>query len=475
MGEVKGFLKYKRQDIGHRPIEQRVLDYNEMDLPLTPDDLKNQAARCSDCGIPFCSGAGCPLYNRIPEFNDLVYRGKWRQACDNLHSTNNFPEITGRVCPAPCEASCTLAVNDEPVLIRHIEYQIVEKGFKQGWIVPKPPKKKSGKRVAVIGSGPAGLAAAQQLARAGHDVVIFEKDDRIGGMLRYGIPDFKMSKQIIDRRLEQLKAEGVQFQTGVTAGEDISVRYLRKLFDAVCLTMGARQPRDLSIPGRGYENILFAMDYLTTQNKICNPDKSGLDDSKIVTAKEKHVVVIGGGDTGSDCVGTARRQGAKEITQLEILPQPPQTRPEDNPWPLWPQIMRTSTSQEEGCDRRWGVTTRKFTGYETRVGGLEGCKVEWVMKRGKWQIKEIPGTDFMLKADLVLLAMGFLHVEHEGLIKEFGIGLDERGNVKVDNHQTSQPWVFAAGDTVEGASLVVRAIDSGRKAAAAITEWLKKQ
>ncbi|MGD9109502.1 MAG: glutamate synthase subunit beta [Phycisphaerales bacterium] len=470
MGQVKGFLNHKRQDVGHRPIAERIHDFSELELPLTPEAIKAQAARCSDCGIPFCHALGCPLNNRIPEFNDLVYRGDWRTACDNLHSTNNFPEITGRICPAPCETSCTLAVNDEPVLIRHIEFQIVEKGFEKGWIKPMPAETKTGKRVGVIGSGPAGLAAAQQLARAGHDVIVFEKDERIGGMLRYGIPDFKLAKSVIDRRLEQLKAEGVQFQTGVNVGEDISIHYLHKMFDAICLTMGARQPRDLTVPGRGYDNILFAMDFLTSQNKLCNGEP--LDESKMVTAKDKVVVVIGGGDTGSDCVGTAQRQGAKKIYQLEILPQPPETRPPDTPWPMWPRIMRTSSSQEEGCERRWSVMTKSFTGYETRVGELHGCQVEWVEKKGQWQIKELPNTDFTIKTDLVLLAMGFVHVTHEGLVKDAGLKLDERGNIAVDNCQTSEPWIFAAGDTVLGASLVVRAIKGGRDAAEAIDKYL---
>jgi NAD(P)H-dependent glutamate synthase small subunit len=472
MGEVKGFLKYKRQDTGHRPIEERVRDFRELDLPLTPDQIHQQVARCMDCGIPFCHGAGCPLKNCIPDFNELIYKNRWKQACDQLHSTNNFPEITGRVCPAPCETACTLAISDEPVLIRHIESQIVERGFEQGWIKPLPAVQKTGAKVAVIGSGPAGLAAAQQLARAGHDVVVFEKAERVGGLLRYGIPDFKLEKRIIDRRLCQLRAEGVEFQTGVDVGKDISARYLRKMFDCVCLAMGAGQPRDLNIPGRGYENILFAMEYLSSQNKICSGEP--VDESSVVTAKGKVVVVIGGGDTGSDCVGTARRQGAKRIHQLEILPEPPETRPPDTPWPLWPRIMRTSSSHQEGCERRWGVMTRKFTGYETRLGHLHCCEVEWIKKSDSWKIKEIPGTDFTLDADLVILAMGFVHVVHEGLIKSLGLQLDENGNIAVRGCQTSEPWVFAAGDSASGASLVVNAIDSGRQAAAAVNRWLQK-
>ena len=472
MGEVKGFLKYERQDVGHRPIKERIRDFSELDLPLTPDQIRQQAARCMDCGIPFCHGAGCPLKNSIPDFNELVYKNRWKQACDYLHSTNNFPEITGRVCPAPCETACTLAVSDKPVLIRHIEYQIVEHGFEQGWIKPMPARRKTGKKVAVIGSGPAGLAAAQQLIRAGHDVVVFEKDERIGGLLRYGIPDFKLEKQIIDRRLEQLTAEGIEFQTGVLVGEDISARYLRKMFDCICLTMGARQSRDLNIPGRGYDNIMFAMDYLSSQNRICSSES--IDKSSIVSAKDKTVIVIGGGDTGSDCVGTARRQGAKKIYQFEILPKPPETRPPDTPWPMWPRIMRTSSSHQEGCERRWGVMTKKFSGYETRLGHIHCCRVEWIKRAGNWKIKEVPDTDFAIEVDLVILAMGFLHVVHERLIKNLGLKLDEKGNIIVNACQTSKPWVFAAGDSASGASLVVSAINSGRQAAAAINRWLKK-
>jgi len=472
MGEVKGFLKYKRQDVGHRPVQERIRDFEELDLPLTADQLHQQAARCMDCGIPFCHGVGCPLKNCIPDFNELVYKNRWQQACQLLHSTNNFPEITARVCPAPCETACTLSVSDEPVLIRHIEFQIVERGFEQGWIKPQPPAGKTGKRVAIIGSGPAGLAAAQQLARAGHETVVFEKDEKIGGLLRYGIPDFKLGKYIIDRRLKQLSAEGVQFQTGVEVGQDISTRYLRKMFDCVCLAMGAGQPRDLNIPGRGYENIVFAMEYLSLQNRLCSGEP--VSESRLVTARNKVGIVIGGGDTGSDCVGTVRRQGAKQIYQLEILPKPPETRPPDTPWPTWPRIMRTSSSHEEGCERLWGVMTKKFSGVEVRVSQLECCRVEWIKKNNKWQVKELPGTDFILPADLVILALGFEHVVHDGLIKDLRLKLDDRDNIAVSNYQTSEPWVFAAGDTVRGASLVVHAINSGRGAAVAIDQWLKK-
>ncbi len=471
MGEIKAFLKYKRQDTGHRPVEERIRDFRELELALTPDQIHTQAARCMDCGIPFCHGVGCPLGNNIPEMNDLIYRGQWRQACDLLHSTNNFPEITGRVCPAPCEAACTLSISDEPVLIRHIELQIVERGFAEGWIRPLPAQARTGKRVAVIGSGPAGLAAAQELARAGHDVVVFEKNEKVGGILRYGIPDFKLEKHIIDRRLQQLSAEGVQFQTGVDVGTDISARYLLRMYDCVCLAMGTGDARDLAVPGRGYENVLFALDYLAMQNRVCSG--APVDERSIITAKNKVVAVVGGGDTGSDCVGTARRQGAKKIYQLEILPKPPDTRPPDTPWPTWPRIMRTSSSHEEGCERRWAVMTKQLSGAGTKVRQLHGCEVEWIRKADDWKIKELPGTDFVIEADLVLLAMGFLHVAHEGLVKDLGLRLDSQGNIAANNYQTSAAGVFAAGDTVSGASLVVRAIAGAREAAAAIDNWLK--
>jgi glutamate synthase (NADPH/NADH) small chain len=471
MGEIKGFLKHKRQEIGHRPIEQRIHDFSELDLPLTPEQLVQQTARCMDCGIPFCHGVGCPLRNFIPDFNDLIYQGHWREACDLLHSTNNFPEFTGRVCPAPCETACTLAISDQPVLIRHIEYQIVERGFAEGWIKPEHAARKTGKRVAIIGSGPAGLAAAQQLARAGHDVVVFEKDQKIGGIMRYGIPDFKLGKTIIDRRLKQMAEEGVRFQTDIMVGRDVSAHYLQKQFDCICLTMGAGQARDLAVQGRDYENVLFAMDYLTLQNKLCSGELT--EENSKLNAKGKNVVVIGGGDTGSDCVGTARRQGAKSITQIEILSQPPQDIPEDTPWPNWPRIMRTSTSQEEGCRRLWGVMTKKMTGADTKVSKINCCQVEWLQKDGSWKLKELPGTEFTLDADIVILALGFLHANHDGLITDLGLDVNQRGDVAVRNFQTSQPRVFAAGDTINGASLVVRAIDSARAAAVAIDKWLQ--
>jgi len=472
MAEIKGFLKYKRQEVGHKPVEERIRNFDEFDIALTPDQIYAQAARCMDCGVPFCHGWGCPLHNCIPDINNLVYKGRWREACELLHSANNFPEITGRVCPALCEPACCLAINDDPVLIKHIELQIVERGFEQGWIRPIPPAKKTGKKVAIVGSGPAGLAAAQQMARAGHTVVVFEKSEKAGGLLRYGIPDFKLPKNVIDRRLSQLVAEGVEFRQGVKVGEDISARYIKKMFDCICLTMGAGQPRDLNIPGRGYENVVLAVDYLTAQNKLNSGEP--LDDPRVMTAKDKTVVVIGGGDTGSDCVGTARRQGAKEIYQFEILPKPPETRPDDTPWPFWPRIMRTSSSQEEGCTRRWAVKTKQLSGSGTYAQELRGCEVEWIKKDNRWEIKEIEGSDFVIKTDLVIVATGFSHVVHEGLIKELGLKLDNAGNIYTENCQTSEPNVFAAGDAITGASLVAHAINSGRTAAEAMNNWLSK-
>ncbi len=472
MAKPTGFIEHAREEVGHRPVEERVRDYFEVELPLPEEHLVRQAARCMDCGIPYCHGIGCPVQNRIPEFNDLLYRGRWREACENLHATNNFPEITGRVCPAPCEAACTLSINDEPVLIRHIELQLAERGWREGWIAPQPPKRKTGRRVAVVGSGPAGLAAAQQLARAGHEVVVFEKDDAVGGLLRYGIPDFKLDKRILDRRLAQMRAEGVAFQTGVIVGEDISGRYLRKMFDAVCLTVGAGEPRDLAVPGRGLENVHFAMEFLKQQN-LSNAGRLE-PDARRVTAKGKIVAVIGGGDTGSDCVGTARRQGAREIHQLEILPKPPDRRPDDTPWPLWPRVLRSSTSHEEGCIRRWCVLTKRLSGVGVRVTDLHGCEVVWTAGAGGWKMAEKPGTDFSMKVDLVLLAMGFVHVVHAGLVDSLDLKLDSRGNLQVaEDYMTSTAGVFAAGDAAMGASLVVRAIYAGRQAAAAIDRWLR--
>ncbi len=473
MAKPTGFLEYRRQDVAYRPATERILDYNEITVPHSEADLAKQAARCMDCGIPFCHGSGCPLHNRIPEFNDLIYQGRWQEALANLHSTNNFPEFTGRICPAPCEASCTLNINDNPVLIEHIEYQIVERGFKEGWITPQPAGRKTGKRVAVVGSGPAGLAAAQQLARSGHEVVVFEKSDAMGGLMRYGIPDFKLEKRVINRRLDQMRAEGVDFQTGVTVGEDISGRYLRKMFDVICLAMGAERPRDLNVPGRDLENVLYAMDFLTQQNRRV----AGLpiEGPNSYTAKDKIVVVIGGGDTGSDCVGTSNRQGAKEVHQFEILPEPPADKNAETPWPLWPRIRRNSSSHKEGCQRRWGVRTKQLSGGSgIIVKELHACQVEWTKDaKGRFQMADVPGTDFVIKVDLVLLAMGFVHVTQGGLVETFGLDLTPQGNIKVDHgFATNEAGVFACGDAADGASLVVRAIDKGRRCARHINKYL---
>ncbi|MGC9454377.1 MAG: glutamate synthase subunit beta [Phycisphaerae bacterium] len=471
MGKPTGFMEYKRTEPPHRPVRQRKGDFFEVELHLDEAELRNQAARCMDCGIPFCHGCGCSLANLIPEFNDMVYRGRWREASELLHATNNFPEITGRICPAPCEAACTLNVSDDPVLIRHIERQVAERAFEEGWVAPRPASKRTGRKVAVIGSGPAGLAAAQQLARAGHEVTVFEKSDRIGGLLRYGIPDFKLEKRILDRRLEQLRAEGVQFQTGVVAGEDLSARYLRKMFDAVLLAMGSTRPRDLTVPGRGLDNVVFAMDFLARQNRlVAGDDVRGEGPS----AFNRVVVVIGGGDTGSDCVGTAIRQGAKEVHQFEILPRPPEGENLETPWPDYPRILRTTTSHEEGCQRRWSVKTTKLVGRGVKVAELHGVEVDWQQSSRGPRMVERKGTEFSMPVDLVVLAMGFVHVEHSGLVESLGLELDDRGNISADGCATSVEGVFVAGDAGMGASLVVRAIESGRSAAEAVNRRLSQ-
>ena len=473
MADPRGFIKYVREDPPKRPVEERVNDYFEVEQSLPLGQLERQAARCMDCGIPYCHSFGCPLANRVPDWNDMVYRGQWRRALDLLHATNNFPEFTGRICPAPCEAACTLSINQSPVAIKQIERQIVERGWEEGWVQPEPPTEKTGKKVAIVGSGPSGLAAAQQLARNGHEVIVFEKADRVGGILRYGIPDFKLQKWVIDRRLEQMMAEGVTFETEVEAGVDVSVRYLRRSFDAILIAAGARVPRDIDCPGFDLRGIHFALPFLTQQNKRNAGDVISPKDE--MTAQGKHVVVIGGGDTGADCVGTCRRQGAKSITQIELLPEPPTERPSHNPWPTWPSVLRTSTSHEEGCTRLWSVLTKEFVGQGGFVKKMRCVKLAWTAPApgARPVFKEIPGSEFELDADFVLLAMGFLRVEHGALTADMDLETDTRGNVKVDeNFMTSSAGVFAAGDTVMGASLVVRAICLGRQAAEAVHRYL---
>ncbi len=475
MGKVTGFILYPRENAPKESVENRIHHFHEFEKALSPDRIKKQAARCMDCGIPTCHNYGCPVKNRIPEWNDMVYRNQWEIALDLLHATNNFPEFTGRLCPAPCEVACTLSINEEPVTIKHIELQIVERGWKEGWIVPEPPQYKTHKRVAVIGSGPAGLTVAQQLVRMGHEVVVFEKSDRIGGLLRYGIPDFKLNKQLINRRIHQMQEEGIQFEVGVDVGLDISTRYLKRLFQAIVLTMGSNVPRDLNVPGRDLQGIHFAMDFLTQQNKRIAGD--AIPHEQEITAKDKNVVVIGGGDTGSDCVGTSHRQGAKNIVQIELLPEPPQYRTSYNPWPTWPHILQTSSSQEEGCERLWNVLTKAFVGEKNRVSKLNCTRLEWFESENgsSTQFKEISNSEFELKADLVLLAMGFVHVKQGPLIQDMQLNCDDRGNIVVDqNRMTSVPGVFAGGDCVKGASLLVHAIDQGRQVAEGVNRYLKQ-
>ena len=466
-------MEFKRVDAKKRPVKQRLKDYKEIELPLPVDELTNQAARCMDCGIPFCHAYGCPLTNLIPDFNDLIYKGHWEKALEILHSTNNFPEVTGRICPAPCEAACTLSINEPAVTIRQIEHQIIERGWQEGWIKPQISPGKTGKKIAIVGSGPAGLAAAQQLARQGHEVVLYEKDSRIGGLLRYGIPDFKLEKSILDRRMEQMVAEGVVFEPNVYVGKDVSASYLKKKFDAVLITAGAGTPRNLNAPGRDLKGIYFAMEFLSQNNKRVAGDD--IPENQIINAKGKNVVVIGGGDTGSDCIGTSNRQGAKNVVQIELLPKPSDERPEGNPWPEWPLTLRTSSSQDEGCKRMWSINTKKFIGEKGQVKKLKCVKLDWSKPNKKTgaPFSEIKGSEFELKADLVFLAMGFVHVEHGPLVEDYNLELDRRGNILTDeNYRTSESGVFAAGDASTGASLVVRAINHGRRAAEEIDKFL---
>jgi len=471
MADPKGFLKIGVKPAGNRPIHERTGDYSEVEQVLNSEDRQLQASRCMDCGIPFCHW-GCPVDNLIPEWNDLLYRGDWKGASERLHSTNNFPEFTGRICPAPCEHSCVLNIDEEPVTIRENEAAIVEKAFAEGYIKAEPPKVRTGKKVAVIGSGPAGMAAADQLNKAGHTVTLFEKDEKIGGLLRYGIPDFKLNKHTIDRRLEIMEAEGLQVKTGVEIGKDIPGKKIMKDYDAVCLAIGAMHPRDLPIEGRNLDGIHFAMEYLTQQNRVNDGIYVAYDNR--ITAEGRNVLVIGGGDTGSDCVGTAIRQGAKSVTQIEILPKPPEKRAKDNPWPYWGKTLKTSTSHEEGCQRRWSLSSLRFIGVQQRVSQVEVEEVAWDKVNGSFQMQAVPDTRELLEADLILLAMGFVHPVYEGLLKELDVELNPRKNIQVNQEMsTNLQKVFAAGDAAVGASLVVTAIASGRKVARKIDDFLK--
>ncbi len=467
MGKPTGFVEFKREKQPYRPIAERTRDWRQVMLPWPVDTLQKQGARCMDCGVPFCH-EGCPLGNIIPDWNDLVYRNRWRGASDRLHATNNFPEFTGTLCPAPCEGSCVLGINDDPVTIRAIELAIVDHAFEQGWVKPEPPLIRTGKKVVVVGSGPAGLAAAQQLNRAGHWVTVFERDDRIGGLLRYGIPEFKMEKGVLDRRLDLLRKEGIRFEVNANVGVNVPTEELRREFDAVLLAGGATLPRDLKVPGRELRGIHFAMEYLTLQNRRCQGEL--IPDEAFITAKGKRVVIIGGGDTGADCLGTVHRQGAISVHQFEILPRPPDTRGPDNPWPQWPILLRTYAAHEEGGIRDYSISTTRFSGRDGRVERLHGARVEVVSDgNGRRTMREIPGSEFEMDADLVLLAMGFLGPERDGMLGQLGVKLTERGNVwRDENWMTSVPGVFTAGDMQRGQSLIVWAIAEGRQAAKGI-------
>ena len=472
MGKPTGFMEIPRAERHYKPAGERIQHYRE--FTIAPDDaeMSQQGARCMDCGIPFCH-QGCPINNIIPDWNEMVHRGDWQKALEILHSTNNFPEFTGRICPAPCEAACTLNLTDQPVTIKSIECAIIDKGWELGLVKPQIPAQRSGKRVAVIGSGPAGLACAQQLARAGHEVVLYEKNDRIGGLLRYGIPDFKMEKHHIDRRIAQMQAEGVRFRPNSHIGTEISAQKILADFDAVVLTIGSEKPRDLEVAGRNdLKGVHFAMDFLRQQNKRVAGDI--VSDDVAISAKGKHVVVIGGGDTGSDCIGTSIRQGAKSVVQIEILPKPPEKENKLLTWPLWPNKLRTSSSQEEGCERHWSVNTQSVIGKDGVIKQLNAVNVEWKQEGGQWKMSEMPDTAFTLDADLVLLAMGFVHPVHAGLLDELGVERDGRGQIKANEkeYRTSVDKVFAAGDGRRGQSLVVWAIREGRQAACSVDEYL---
>ncbi|MCP9767023.1 glutamate synthase subunit beta [Lacihabitans sp. LS3-19] len=483
MGKPSGFLEFERKASQKRDVNERKQDYKEVELGYDAAQTTDQAARCMDCGIPFCHN-GCPLGNIIPEFNDAVYDGNWQYAYELLSSTNNFPEFTGRICPAPCESSCVLGINKPAVAIEYIEKSIIEKAFENGWVVPTPPKKRTDKKVAIVGGGPAGLAAASQLNKAGHHVTVFERADQVGGLVRYGIPDFKLDKNIIDRRLEVMKAGGITFKTGVNVGVNYKTEKLLADFDAIVLTGGSTIGRDIEIKGRNLKGIHFAMEFLSQQNKRVAADNSKTVDHTLdhtgskyengdLLATGKNVFVIGGGDTGSDCVGTSNRQNAKSVSQIEIMPMPPATRDESTPWPQWPMMLRTSTSHEEGCERSWSVNTKEFIGDEN--GNLKAVKlvnIEWVLEKGRMVMKEVEGSEKIYPAELALIAAGFLYPQPTGLLEELGVKLDNRGNVDATNYQTSVEKVFAAGDMRRGQSLVVWAISEGREAARAVDEFL---
>lgn len=471
MGQVDGFMKFNREMPQTRHPHERINDYKEIYPPIDHSHVNKQSARCMDCGVPFCH-SGCPLGNNIPDFNEAVYKGKWEEAIQILSSTNNFPEFTGRICPAPCEASCVLSINNKPVTIEYIEKAIAEIAFEKGYIKSQPPKVRTGKRVAVVGSGPAGLAVAAQLNQAGHWVTVFERSDRIGGLLRYGIPDFKLEKKVLDRRLKIMEQEGIIFRPNSHVGVNVSAQFLRDEFDAVVVCGGASAPRDLSIPGRNFIGVHFAMDFLTQQNKRVAGDRIFSGD---ISAAGKNVLVIGGGDTGSDCVGTSNRQGAKSVTQIELLAKPPLTRnAETNPWPQWPMILNTSSSHEEGVERKWALLTKAFVGdHMNRLTGLKVVDIEWgLLENGKAGFKEIENTERIIPCDLALLAIGFTGAERGGLVAELKLKLDERGNIQTHNYMTSRKGVFAAGDVRRGQSLVVWAISEGREAAKAVDLWL---
>lgn len=477
MGKPTGFLEFGRAETPYRPIEERVRDWREVQVDPPVERVQQQAARCMDCGIPFCNN-GCPLGNIIPDWNDLAFRDKWEDALERLHSTNNFPEFTGLVCPAPCEAACVLGINQDPVSIKQVEWEIIRRGWEEGWVRPRSPERRTGRSIAVVGSGPAGLAAAQQLTRAGHTVTVFERQDRIGGLLRYGIPDFKLEKWIVERRVEQMRREGVSFQTGVHVGHDLSPAELRQSFDAVLLCTGSEAPRDLPVPGRELGGIHFAMDFLRQNNKRVAGD--AISPGEAILAEGKHVVVLGGGDTGSDCIGTSHRQGAKSVTSIELLERPPDQRDPSTPWPFWPLMYRTSSSHAEGGERDFAVLTKRFEGRAGRVEKLHAIRLRFGepdSQTGRRPMEEIPGSEFSVPADLVLLAMGFVHPTHEGLLDSLGVALDERGNIaaRPRDFATSEPGVFAAGDCRRGQSLVVWALWEGREAARAVDAYVQQR